>query len=108
MSAPHGQSEDPATQTASAAVELASTQRLSELALESGQLGSWSLNATTKETQRSLRHDQIFGYEELNPNWTYSTFLEHLDPLDRERVDAEYRNAIEPARIGSSRPAFTG
>ncbi len=98
MSAPHGQLEDFATQTASAAVELASTQRLSELALESGQLGSWSLNATTKEAQRSLRHDQIFGYEELNPNWTYSTFLEHLDPLDRERVDAEYRNAIETGK----------
>ncbi len=74
---------------------LASSQRLSGLALESGQLGSWSLNVATQQTIRSLRHDQIFGYETLHPDWTYSTFLKHLDARDRDRVDTKYRKALE-------------
>lgn len=74
---------------------LASTQRLSELALQSGQLGSWSLHVATQQAVRSLRHDQIFGYTELHPTWTYATFLDHVNPEDRERVDTEYRKALE-------------
>lgn len=74
---------------------LASSQRLSELALQSGQLGSWSLNVATQKAIRSPRHDQIFGYEELSPTWTYATFLEHVDAQDRDRVDSEYRKALE-------------
>lgn len=73
---------------------LASSQRLSELALESGQLGSWSLNVATQTAVRTPRHDAIFGYEELYPGWTYSTFLEHVDPRDRGWVDATYRKAL--------------
>lgn len=74
---------------------LASTQRLNELAMESGQLGSWSLDVATEQTARSLRHDAIFGYDQLHPTWTYATFLDHVDDRDRERVDTEYRRALE-------------
>ena len=77
---------------------LESSQRLSELALESGKLGSWSLNVATQRAQRSLRHDAIFGYDKLVADWTYSTFLEHIDVRDRDYVDSSYRRALEASQ----------
>ena len=74
---------------------LASSQRLNELALATGQFGSWSLDVVSQQTVRTLRHDQIFGYKESHPAWTYSVFLEHVDARDRDRVDGEYRKALE-------------
>lgn len=89
------QPHDQAAPASPELISLTSSQRLSELALESGQLGSWSLNVETQKAQRSLRHDAIFGYTELFPNWTYATFIEHVDPRDREYVDHLYREALQ-------------
>lgn len=65
-----------------------------QLALEAGQLGSWELDLRTDNAVRSLRHDQIFGYERLLPAWNYQTFMEHVLPEDREAVDSAFRRAI--------------
>jgi len=73
---------------------LASEERL-RLALEAGQLGSWELDLTTDAAIRSLRHDQIFGYEVPLPAWSYEIFLRHVLPQDRDEVDRRFRKAIE-------------
>lgn len=63
-------------------------------ALEVSNTGAWELDLADNTARRSLRHDQIFGYTALLPQWTYEMFLEHVLPEDREAVDHEFRRAV--------------
>ncbi len=65
-----------------------------ELALVAGELGVWRLDLATGKAWRSLRHDQIFGYPTLLPEWTYEMFLSHVLSEDREAVAESYGNAL--------------
>src|SRR5665213_2063185 len=58
------------------------------LAMEGAQMGSWDADLTTGAIRRSLRHDQIFGYETLQPEWNLEKFLERILEPDREHVRA--------------------
>ena len=46
--------------------------------LEAAQLGAWDLDLARHTAWRSGRHDQVFGYPELLPEWTYEMFLDHV------------------------------
>ncbi|MDB6175243.1 MAG: sensory box protein [Chthoniobacteraceae bacterium] len=70
-----------------------SKERL-DFALESAEVGDWSLDLLTNRAHRSLRHDQCFGYSEAVPQWGYDTFLAHIQPEDREHVDAAFQKAM--------------
>ncbi|MBV6624364.1 MAG: PAS domain S-box protein [Rivularia sp. (in: Bacteria)] len=65
--------------------------------LESAQIGEWDLDLTTKpyEAHHSLKHDQIFGYESLLPEWSYEIFLDRVHPDDREYVDRLFKQTLE-------------
>ncbi|QJW98531.1 PAS domain S-box protein [Frigoriglobus tundricola] len=65
-----------------------------DFALAAADLGQWALNLTDHTARRTLRHDQIFGYDALLPEWTYETFLEHVVPDDRAAVDADFQKAV--------------
>jgi PAS domain S-box-containing protein len=71
-----------------------SGQRIN-FSLESADIGAWELDLVKHTAWRSLRHDQIFGYEELLPEWTYEMFLNHVLPEDRSIVDTKFGQAIE-------------
>ncbi|KST63908.1 PAS domain S-box protein [Mastigocoleus testarum] len=64
--------------------------------LECSQIGEWDLDLTTQPytANRSLKHDQIFGYESLLPEWSYEIFLEHVHPDDRESVDKSFKQTL--------------
>ena len=47
----------------------ADADRRSSLAVDAGQLGTFDLDLATDTSVRSLRHDQIFGYSTLQPEW---------------------------------------
>ena len=74
--------------------ELRSSRQRLDLALESAGLGDWELDLVTQAGRRSLRHDQIFGYAELLPEWSYPLFLEHVHPDDRARVDKSFQESV--------------
>ncbi len=57
-------------------------------------LGTWELDLATLKATRSLRHDQIFGYDALLPEWTLSMFLNHVHPGDRALVQASFETAL--------------
>ncbi len=57
-------------------------------------LGTWELDLATLKATRSLRHDQIFGYDTLLPEWTLSMFLNHVHPDDRAQVQASFETAL--------------
>jgi PAS domain S-box-containing protein len=65
------------------------------LALEVSRMGTWELDLVRHTAHRNLRHDQIFGYDHLLPEWTYEMFLDHVVPEDREEVDRKFRRANE-------------
>lgn len=62
------------------------SEELLRFAMETEQTGLWLLNISDDTTIRSLRHDQIFGYETMLPKWTYEDFMEHILPEHREEV----------------------
>jgi PAS domain S-box-containing protein len=63
-------------------------------ALEVSNTGAWDLDLVNHTAHRSLRHDQIFGYESLLPQWTYEMFLDHVLPEDRGALDRQFQHAI--------------
>jgi PAS domain S-box-containing protein len=75
-------------------VELRDREERLTHALEAGELGTWDLNTKTGKVWRSLRHDQIFGYEMLLPEWTYRMLLDHVLPEDRKEVNEKYGHAL--------------
>ena len=64
-------------------------------ALATLRAGAWDFDLETHSAVRSVEHDRIFGYQGLLPTWTYDTFLEHVLPDDREKVDRTFRRALE-------------
>jgi PAS domain S-box-containing protein len=64
--------------------------------LDSSKIGEWDLDLTTQPytARRSLRHDQIFGYESLLPEWTYEIFLTYVHPDDRASVAQKFQHTL--------------
>ncbi|AFZ67091.1 PAS domain S-box [Deinococcus peraridilitoris DSM 19664] len=73
---------------------LASQSRL-RFALDAAGLGDWELDVRDQSATRSLRHDEIFGYPQGHPAWTYDVFIAHVLPEDREDVTRKYGVALE-------------
>ena len=71
----------------------ASEERL-QMALEAAKLGVWDLDLTTDRAFRSLRHDQIFGYESLQPEWGAEIAMNHVVPEDRASFQTSFENAL--------------
>lgn len=63
-------------------------------ALDVTKIGAWELNLADHTAWRSLRHDQIFGYETLLPEWTYEMFLQHVLEEDRPLTDSCFQRAL--------------
>ncbi len=62
--------------------------------LDAARIGYWDLNLSTLVATRSHWHDRIFGYEQMLPEWNYETFLSHVHPDDRSRVDQQFQLAL--------------
>jgi len=63
------------------------------LALEAGTLGSWELDLASGRTTRSWRHDEIFGYRDALPAWSFEQFLGHVAPEDWDHVTDAFRRS---------------
>ena len=70
-----------------------SEQRL-RFALDAGEIGDWDMDLRTGVARRSLIHDRCFGYSEPVASWGYDTFLSHVHPAHRERVNGIYQKAM--------------
>lgn len=74
-----------------AEAELRKSEERLALAVEVAKLGEWELDLSDHSAFRSLRHDQIFGYNKLLPEWTYEMFLGHVLPEHRAAVDETFK-----------------
>lgn len=73
--------------------ELKAARESLEFALDAADMGSWDLDLVRDFARRSLRHDQIFGYETLQPYWGRDVFLRHVAPDERARIAAAFDEA---------------
>ncbi|MDV2992456.1 MAG: Sensor histidine kinase RcsC [Chroococcidiopsis sp. SAG 2025] len=79
-----------------AAAALRESEARLRFMLDASQIGEWDLDLTTEPhtAHRSLRHDQIFGYESLLPEWSYRIFLDRVHPDDRTFVNETFQQTL--------------
>lgn len=75
-----------------------SDERLS-LALESSQMGMFDYDIQSNTLIRSLRHDQIFGYETLVEKWSKETLMEHIYKEDVTLVEEAFARAYSSGKF---------
>lgn len=75
--------------------ELKKSEEHLNFALQTSQIGAWELDLVDKTVNRTLIHDNIFGYETLLPLWTYQMFLDHVLQEDRSAVELLFQKAVE-------------
>lgn len=54
-----------------------------EVAVEAANMGIWEIDLTTNHVYRNLRHDEIYGYETMQPEWTVEIASSHLVEEDK-------------------------
>jgi len=62
--------------------------------LEAAGIGWWHLDMATNTTRRSLLHDQMLGYTEMLPSWSYDDYIAHVHPDDRAMVAESFAAAL--------------
>lgn len=72
----------------------ADAERRTTLALEAGQMGTFDLDLATDTSVRSLRHDQIFGYTTLQPEWGAKSLARCVVPEDLAAVRFAFEEAL--------------
>ena len=70
------------------------SEQLLQRTLDAACIGHWNLDIVKHTAIHSLRHDQIFGYEEPLADWSYEKFLTHVHPEDSERVDRLFQAGV--------------
>ncbi|MBC6989415.1 PAS domain-containing protein [Hymenobacter sp. BT491] len=66
-----------------------------QLALEAGSMATVDLDLLTNKTERSERHDHLFGYDTPLREWhNMDTLLEHMLPEDHARVMDQYDRSL--------------
>jgi signal transduction histidine kinase/ActR/RegA family two-component response regulator len=78
--------------------EALNTAELLQVALDAAGMGSWELYLSTGAIHRTLRHDQIFGYAEMQPFWDLNSTFDHIVKEDQSWVREAFSQA---ALLGS-------
>lgn len=75
-------------------IALSQVQESLNIAIEAAQMGTWYLDLTRDVSAvRSLRHDQLFGYETPQIEWGQAIARQHIIPEDQEMFDQAFVNA---------------
>lgn len=79
--------------------ELKKSEENLRLVIDSAQLGTWNFDIETGIAEHSLRHDQIFGYTELQKEWSYEISVKHILPEYHSTVREAVAQAIETGEL---------
>ncbi|MBU3694459.1 MAG: PAS domain S-box protein [Rhodocyclaceae bacterium] len=82
------------TERRRAQADLRESQTRLSYALDAAQLGTWEMDTTTGTFERSLRHDECYGYDTPQPVWTIDTYYRAIHPDDRDEVYADWQRTI--------------
>ena len=65
-----------------------------DLAVASARIGLWDLDLATNQAWRTPLHDQLFGYDELQPSWGPDEALRHVVEEDRPIFQRAFEQAL--------------
>ena len=65
------------------------------LALHAAQMGVWDLDLVHNTAVRTLRHDQIFGYDSIQMQWDADLFFQHVVPQDQAYAQQCFATAFK-------------
>jgi PAS domain-containing protein len=69
------------------------------LALEAANLGVWELDPATMEMKRNARHDQLWGYADMEAQWTPEKGKQRLVDEDKAGYEAAFGGLEESGKI---------
>ena len=81
-----------------AEIALRDSEERLRFTLEAAHIGDWNLDLTTGIMQHSARHDRCFGHVELQDDWNFDKFIQHVHPEDRAEVEQTLHVAITEQR----------
>ena len=70
-----------------------------DIVLDASGMGDWELDLHTDTSHRTLRHDRLFGYTELQAEWGSARMLDHVVPEDKAMVSAEFKRAVRDGKL---------
>jgi PAS domain S-box-containing protein len=70
------------------------TDEFLRFAFEASFTGAWEVDLVDHTARWTPEYDRIFGYQQLQSEWTYEKFLAHVAPEDRAAVDEKFRAAV--------------
>ncbi len=73
---------------------LEKSERWRNLVLDAAELGAWDLDLLTNRSYRTLRHNQIFGYDTVQHEWDAGIFFKHIFPEDQDYIRSCYERAL--------------
>jgi len=62
-------------------------------------VGLWELDLATGQTWRTVEHDRIFGYQELQPAWTVEDARRLVIPEDHPAFERALAQAMEAGHL---------
>lgn len=83
------------TDMRSTQAHLYESEERQRLILEAANLGTWDLDLVADKAVRSLRHDQIWGYTELQKEWGFEIAMKNVVPEDRKLIIDAYEAGIK-------------
>lgn len=75
--------------------ELENKRKVSELALEAAQIGTWTWNIETNELYWDKRMYQMYDVESCSKGLTYNDWSDSLHPEDKETIEAEIKKSAQ-------------
>ncbi|HYF56768.1 MAG TPA: PAS domain-containing protein [Salinarimonas sp.] len=82
-----------------AEAERAASEERLQMAIEGADLGTWDLDLVNDVATRSLRHDQMFGYAELQPTWGLAVAERHILPEDLPVLRTAFERAYDTGEL---------
>jgi PAS domain S-box-containing protein len=73
--------------------KLEENEKRLKVSLEAAKLGVWEIDMETGETVRDSKHDEIFGYDKPEKEWSLEKFLNHIHPEDIDIILQKSENA---------------
>jgi len=75
--------------------ELRMSEERLKFALKQSYTGGWEIDLADRKAFRTPEHAKIFGYDDLNSEWSFDKFIGHVIPEEREYAKNIFLNAIE-------------
>lgn len=76
------------------------TEAALELAVGAAELGTWEIDLIKNSFRhRNLRHDQIYGYKELQPTWSHAIAKKNILQADLGEYDRAFSEALRTGSI---------